>query len=46
MGEGRSPEDLDWPLVLGCLMVWQARVNLGVGTDIWQGVAAATVASE
>ena len=39
------PEGLDWPLALACVLVWQARVCLGLGEDIWATVAAATVVS-
>ena len=37
--------DFDWSLALACLQVWQARVVLGLGTDIWGAVAVATVAA-
>ena len=35
-------EDVDWPLALACVLVWQARVAQGLGADIWGVVAAAT----
>ena len=38
-----APDAFDWPLALACLLVWQARVALGIGEDIWQTVARATV---
>ena len=38
-----ASDAFDWPLALACLMVWQARVTLGIGEDIWQTVARATV---
>ena len=40
-----APEDFDWGLALAALLVWQARVTLGLGVDIWGVVARATVAA-
>ena len=37
-----APDGCDWPLLLACIQVWQARVSLGLGEDIWGAVAAAT----
>ena len=39
----KAPDDFDWSLALGCVLAWRARVAQGLGTDIWGGVAAATV---
>ena len=42
----KIPKDLDWPLALGCLLAWRARVAQGLGVNIWEDVATATVASD
>ena len=39
------PEDVDWPLALACVLVWQARVAQGLGADIWRSVARSTDAT-
>ena len=36
------PDGFDWALALACIQVWQARVSLGLGEDIWATVARAT----
>ena len=40
---GDLPGDFSWGMALACLQVWQARVVLGIGADIWSTVATATV---
>ena len=37
-----DPGDVLWRMALACLQVWQARVVLGLGADIWSAVAPAT----
>ena len=42
---GDLPGDFSWGMALACLQVWQARVVLGTGADIWGTVAVATAGS-
>ena len=37
---------MNWSAVLASALVWQARVNLGTGTDIWGGVSMDTGTAE
>ena len=38
--------DVNWPMVLASVMVWKARVSLGLGEDIWSTVGMPTVLQE
>ena len=38
----KASGDFSWTLALACLQVWQARVVMGIGADIWGAVATAT----